>query len=617
MGPEGKPSFSDRAAGLGWQRPPPLGERMGAGCSARDVRQQPHIRNATLDSLDRGVIEHRVGSNSGHQQVASAREYSSTTGRPPGALLHAVALRLRVRVHGGCAQKGCALDSGFGGHTKMVLVLEGVREHADLEQEQTMHSSKSFLTLQCDFLQQEEVRHDAKHDQHPHGLRQEAVPARCVESHCGESGALEGLSWGDSNPRRVKCRRGQPSLCLWARVPVLGPGAVPAQRAGRHSGETLWWGVARGSQGDPRCVKCHRGQPRLCLGVIKSVLRPGAAVAQSVQYHCGARQGEGDLRRAKCHCGENLWWGLPGQSEGESLRVKCHRQKSVLCPWAAGPVLGSDAVLEQCVKRHCGETCWWGVPRQSEGDSRCVKCLRGQPLLYLGVTRQVLRPAAAFAQSVKRHCGQSLGAVRQEHAAMSTQKVWTKEALKRMEEQRKSEMPGMLVAKQKATQNARDGEAARAAQNKEARQLREAEEVRTVQESLQMLSLNLQWSAAAQAWGADGGLLKKISACARQMGVGFKRDDAQGVVLMVATALTAGKGLRAVAIRALETNTGPPYALWLQHPIQGREFDLIFKADSTLGDRGSAGLKYVALAGYVSEPGGNGAQQGSKRNKKK
>jgi hypothetical protein len=133
-----------------------------------------------------------------------------------------------------------------------------------------------------------------------------------------------------------------------------------------------------------------------------------------------------------------------------------------------------------------------------------------------------------------------------------------------MEEQRKSEMPGMLVAKQKAAQNARDGTADRAAQNKEARQLREAEEVRTVQESLQMLSLDLQWSAAAQAWGADGALLEKISACARQMGVGFKSDDAQGVVLMVATALTAGKGLRAAAIRALETNTGPPYALLLE-----------------------------------------------------
>jgi hypothetical protein len=41
--------------------------------------------------------------------------------------------------------------------------------------------------------------------------------------------------------------------------------------------------------------------------------------------------------------------------------------------------------------------------------------------------------------------------------------------------------------------------------------------------------------------------------------------------------------------------------LWLQHPIQGREFDLIFNDDSTLGDRGS-GLKYVALAVVVTGP---------------
>ena len=326
----------------------------------------------------------------------------------------------------------------------MVLVLGEVREHANLEQEPPMYSSKSLLTPQCDFLQQEEVRHDAKYDQHPHGLRQEAVPARCVESHCGESGALEGLSRGDSNPRRVKCRRGQPSLCLCARVPVLGPGAVLAQRAGYSCGEALWWEVARGSQGDPRRVKCHRGQPRLCLGGIKSVLRPGAAVAQSVQCYCGARQGEGDLRRVKCHrgkpvlrlwvlgpvlgpgvvlpqcvkchCGETLWWGLPAQSEGESRRVKCHRVKSLLCKWATGLALGSVVVLAQesvlgpgavlalragC---HCGETLWWGVARESQGDPRCVKCHRGQPRLYLGVITSVLRSGAAVAQSLQCHC---------------------------------------------------------------------------------------------------------------------------------------------------------------------------------------------------------------------
>jgi hypothetical protein len=39
-----------------------------------------------------------------------------------------------------------------------------------------------------------------------------------------------------------------------------------------------------------------------------------------------------------------------------------------------------------------------------------------------------------------------------------------------------TEMQGMLVAKQKATQDAKDGKAERAAQRKEALQLRDAEE---------------------------------------------------------------------------------------------------------------------------------------------
>ena len=154
MGPEGKTSFPpgapasfpvgrladflrngvgdppvspDRAAGLGWQRPSPLGEWTGAGCRVRDVRQQPHIRCATLDSLDRDVIAHRVCSNSGYQQAAFGREYASTSGRPPGTLLNAVESCLRVRVHGAmCGERmrarqrlQCAQEhsAGVGGST--------------------------------------------------------------------------------------------------------------------------------------------------------------------------------------------------------------------------------------------------------------------------------------------------------------------------------------------------------------------------------------------------------------------------------------------------------------------------------------------------------------------
>jgi hypothetical protein len=46
-----------------------------------------------------------------------------------------------------------------------------------------------------------------------------------------------------------------------------------------------------------------------------------------------------------------------------------------------------------------------------------------------------------------------------------------------------------------------------------------------------------------------------------------------------------------------------PHFIWLQHPIQEKQFELIFNADSAQGTSGSTGLKFVALAGYVSEEG--------------
>ncbi len=86
----------------------------------------------------------------------------------------------------------------------------------------------------------------------------------------------------------------------------------------------------------------------------------------------------------------------------------------------------------------------------------------------------------------------ALGVASQENAVMPKKpgmSVWADQAQKKLTEQREREMPGMLVAKQKATQDAKDGKAERAAQRKEALQLREAEEVRGVQESMQMLAL--------------------------------------------------------------------------------------------------------------------------------
>jgi hypothetical protein len=46
-----------------------------------------------------------------------------------------------------------------------------------------------------------------------------------------------------------------------------------------------------------------------------------------------------------------------------------------------------------------------------------------------------------------------------------------------------------------------------------------------------------------------------------------------------------------------------PQFFWLQHPIQEKQFELIFNADSAQGTSGFTGLKFVALAGYVSEEG--------------
>jgi len=42
---------------------------------------------------------------------------------------------------------------------------------------------------------------------------------------------------------------------------------------------------------------------------------------------------------------------------------------------------------------------------------------------------------------------------------------------------------------------------------------------------------------------------------------------------------------------------------WLQHPIYGQQFELIFNADSAQGTSGSAGLKFVALAGWATPTG--------------
>jgi hypothetical protein len=62
-------------------------QRTGASCSVEDVRQQTHIRPATLDSMCWSAASLWVCKGSGHKRAAFGREYASTTGRPPGIQL--------------------------------------------------------------------------------------------------------------------------------------------------------------------------------------------------------------------------------------------------------------------------------------------------------------------------------------------------------------------------------------------------------------------------------------------------------------------------------------------------------------------------------------------------
>jgi len=65
--------------------------------------------------------------------------------------------------------------------------------------------------------------------------------------------------------------------------------------------------------------------------------------------------------------------------------------------------------------------------------------------------------------------------------------AWAEQAQKQLKEQREKEMPGMLVAKQKATQDVKDGRAEKAAQ----RQVQRCErcDARTLPEGIHYLSI--------------------------------------------------------------------------------------------------------------------------------
>ena len=154
--------------------------------------------------------------------------------------------------------------------------------------------------------------------------------------------------------------------------------------------------------------------------------------------------------------------------------MKCHRGKSILCPRSTGPVLGSGAVLAQCVKCHCGETCWWEVPRQSESvvSLRCVSVS-----VRVGISASVSISISIIAS----------------------------------------------------------------------------------------VSVSVSVSASAS----------------RSVSVSFSVS---------------------ISDRVKEAGNKLHYT-WLQHPIYGKQFELIFNVDSAQGTSGSAGLKFVALAGWATPTG--------------
>ena len=479
MGPEGKTSFQpgapasfpvgrladflrngvgdlpvslDRAAGLGWQRPPLMRERMGAGWNARDVRQRPHIRNATLDSLDRGGTERRVGSNLGRQQVASAREYSSKTGRPPGAMLPVQTCRQPSCFHAKAAQAPFVLDSAPGGmlygagllwpHPTFQLCPHPrgqLYEEPSGETGATVAGDKHTPTVLVgnSATQARTQRTGAGYSVEDVRQQTHIRPATPLDSVCwsaarvckgsGHKRAAFGREYASTTSRPP----GAPlnvTVNVWAPLTctcVLKADAVqPHLRVREHGGCAMDGRVhRRGSTVRTSMVPvperirkyAELGQEST-LHSPKFLLTPRCDILKQVKKRHdskhnkqsrGPRQGVVPARCVKCQCGKSGVLGVPRQSEGDLRRVKCHRKKPLLCPWATGPVLEPGAAFAQCVKCHRGETSWWGMPRQSEGDLRRVKCHRGKPLLCLWVSGTVLGPGAVLPQCVKCHCGET------------------------------------------------------------------------------------------------------------------------------------------------------------------------------------------------------------------
>jgi hypothetical protein len=67
--------------------------------------------------------------------------------------------------------------------------------------------------------------------------------------------------------------------------------------------------------------------------------------------------------------------------------------------------------------------------------------------------------------------------------------------------------------------------------------------------------LDDKWSSKAQAWSEDPQMLLHLGAYAHHAGKRMNRDEAQGIIHKIITAMVAGRATRTAAVRHLETTS--------------------------------------------------------------
>jgi len=422
---------SDRAAGLGWRRPLPREGELGADCAQDKPLEQQQLGRAARAERSSGLADKTlVRKNAGRQWSPLGRALAT------GTRLHWWRWPPSGRVQTADGASATARPPGRATWGKDLEDCCGERPRWETMDGQLYASCSPWLTCGnvCASLQgtghrgsstEEEKRHDSKHD----------------------------MQSREGHYRHPGC---------WSEPGLFGELGL--------------------EEGNLRCVKCPRRKSLLCLWSIRPVSRLGAGLARCV----------------KSHCGDPGLLGVPRKSEGDLRCVKCNRRESLLCRWSTWTVSRLGAVLARCVENHCGWTGLLGVPRQSEGDLRCVKCHRRKFLHCLRLTKSV--------QLTMSDGGRP--------------RAWARAAAERAAREKLTTMPGGREAQARAENrvtSAKIADKARAetiAQSEEAQKVQEAQAVRKIQKNLKLLSMNDMWSLKAQTWSVDQKMLDNRMTCA-------------------------------------------------------------------------------------------------------